>query len=247
MRACLGSLCGWDNEDVELGWMGASSFVLFYSSRRIDVLMHARPRSPTSLFLHIYVLHRWDLQKGPLRHMDRLPVAHSGPILTLDWSNAASSARGGREDVIADEGLGGMTGSSGGGASAGSTAGGWIVSGGLDRTVKVRRLSRLLSINVSLQRICYIHSIHRTHAGMGRIPLTHPAQADIHPAPCLSRAPRALAPGIRMRARHHLERRIRHGFGERGRDRWDGWGYPCRWCRGQGRGGDAGQGARRRG
>jgi WD repeat-containing protein 24 len=61
--------------------------------------------------------------------MDRLPVAHSGPILGLDWSNAASSAK----DGLADDST-----STGSGAVSTITSGGWIVSGGLDRTVKVR-------------------------------------------------------------------------------------------------------------
>ena len=75
----------------------------------------------------IYI--RWDLQRGPIRHMDRLPVAHSGPILALDWSNAASSPKDGLADDSASTS-----------SAAGSTitSGGWIVSGGLDRTVKVR-------------------------------------------------------------------------------------------------------------
>jgi hypothetical protein len=63
--------------------------------------------------------------------MDRLPVAHSGPILTLDWSNAASSTRSRGQDGIADHHDSNM------GGRDGSAAGGWIVSGGMDRTVKV--------------------------------------------------------------------------------------------------------------
>jgi hypothetical protein len=47
---------------------------------------------------------------GPKGQLDRLPVAHTGPILTLDWSAPEGGAPG---------------------------AGGWIASGSLDRTVKV--------------------------------------------------------------------------------------------------------------
>ncbi len=47
---------------------------------------------------------------GPKGQLDRLPVAHTGPILTLDWCAPEGSAPG---------------------------AGGWIASGSLDRTVKV--------------------------------------------------------------------------------------------------------------
>jgi hypothetical protein len=61
--------------------------------------------------------------------MDRLPVAHSEPILRLDWSNAASSAK----DGLADDST--RTGS---GAVSTITSGGWIVSDGVDRTVNVR-------------------------------------------------------------------------------------------------------------
>ena len=51
------------------------------------------------------------------------------PILALDWSNANSSAKDGLDDDNTSTG-----------AAAGSTitSGGWIVSGGLDRTVNVR-------------------------------------------------------------------------------------------------------------
>ena len=53
---------------------------------------------------------RYDFSMGPKGQLDRLPVAHTGPILTLDW--------------CAPEG-------------GGPGAGGWIASGSLDRTVKV--------------------------------------------------------------------------------------------------------------
>jgi WD repeat-containing protein 24 len=83
--------------------------------------------------------------------MDRLPIAHTGPILALDWSSAASSTKSrAREDGgvgHGDDGVGGGMGMgmAGGGAGAGGVGGGaglssagWIVSAGLDRTVKVR-------------------------------------------------------------------------------------------------------------
>ncbi|KAI9508833.1 hypothetical protein F5148DRAFT_1192288 [Russula earlei] len=55
-------------------------------------------------------LYRYDLSMGSKGQLDRLPVAHTGPILTLDW-------------CAPDGGVPG--------------AGGWIASGSLDRTVKV--------------------------------------------------------------------------------------------------------------
>ena len=32
-------------------------------------------------------------KKGPIRHMDRFPIAHTGPVLALDWNSAASSTK----------------------------------------------------------------------------------------------------------------------------------------------------------
>lgn len=87
--------------------------------------------------------------------MDRLPVAHTGPVLALDWSNASSStksrgAEGTGEDIGVGSGVilgggpgGGIAGVGGLNTGAGtreggeSNAGGWMISGGLDRTVKV--------------------------------------------------------------------------------------------------------------
>jgi WD repeat-containing protein 24 len=70
--------------------------------------------------------------------MDRLPIAHTGPILALDWSSAASSIKSrGRDEVgVGDDGVGGGMGMAG--AGVGLSSGGWIVSAGLDRTLKVR-------------------------------------------------------------------------------------------------------------
>jgi WD repeat-containing protein 24 len=54
--------------------------------------------------------------------LDRLPVAHSGPVMTIDWCNAPS---GGNSPITLS-----------GDSSVGSGLG-WVVSGGLDRCVKV--------------------------------------------------------------------------------------------------------------
>ncbi|KAH0832273.1 hypothetical protein J3R83DRAFT_13266 [Lanmaoa asiatica] len=63
-------------------------------------------------------IYRWDLQMGQRGQLDRLPVAHTGPILALDWCSTPVTSRG------ADNVLTQMERS-------------WIVSGGLDHTVKV--------------------------------------------------------------------------------------------------------------
>ncbi|KAL4080472.1 hypothetical protein J3A83DRAFT_4199450 [Scleroderma citrinum] len=67
-------------------------------------------------------IYRWDLQMGQRGQLDRLPVAHTGAILSLDWCCAAGSTG------PSDDGSGPMVKS-------------WIVSGSLDHTVKVWGLS----------------------------------------------------------------------------------------------------------
>ncbi|KAI0003209.1 hypothetical protein BJV74DRAFT_812265 [Russula compacta] len=59
-------------------------------------------------------LYKYDFSMGSKGQLDRFPVAHTGPILTLDW-------------CAPDGGVPG--------------AGGWIASGSLDRTVKVWDIS----------------------------------------------------------------------------------------------------------
>ena len=65
-------------------------------------------------------IYRWDLQMGQRGQLDRLPVAHTGPILALDWCSAWVTNKG--ADNVPTQ----MERS-------------WIVSGSLDHTVKVRR------------------------------------------------------------------------------------------------------------
>jgi WD40 repeat protein len=62
-------------------------------------------------------IYRWDLQMGQRGQLDRLPVAHAGPILALDWCSTPGSSNVG-DAIGADRS--------------------WIVSGGLDHTVKAR-------------------------------------------------------------------------------------------------------------
>lgn len=70
-------------------------------------------------------IYRWDLQMGQRGQLDRLPVAHTGPILALDWCTTWVANKG--ADSVPTQ----MERS-------------WIVSGGLDHTVKVCRFYILL-------------------------------------------------------------------------------------------------------
>ncbi|KAI0044133.1 WD40 repeat-like protein [Auriscalpium vulgare] len=76
-------------------------------------------------------IYRWDLKMGLRGQLDRVPVAHAGPILALDWFKASFEGSPGHHGSSSE-------GSSVGSSSSGSGSnGGWIASGGLDRTVKV--------------------------------------------------------------------------------------------------------------
>ncbi|OBZ65249.1 WD repeat-containing protein 24 [Grifola frondosa] len=106
-------------------------------------------------------MYRWDLNMAQRGQLDRIPVAHSGPILSLDWMLPASSpsmvssppARftgpsnwyGGSSGGLLEDFLPMVSSGSVAGASAGDGDGlgaGWVVSGGLDRCVKVWDLSK---------------------------------------------------------------------------------------------------------
>ncbi|KAG8214830.1 hypothetical protein J3R82DRAFT_9979 [Butyriboletus roseoflavus] len=63
-------------------------------------------------------IYRWDLQMGQRGQLDRLPMAHTSPILALDWCSTSVTSKG--ADNVPTQ----MEQS-------------WIVSGGLDHTVKV--------------------------------------------------------------------------------------------------------------
>ena len=94
---------------------------------------------------------RWDLQIGQKRPLDKLVLAHTGAVLALDWSPHSSPATRRvelpEENVILGGGGGFGTGvgvKEGivGGISSGKEGDGegkrgWIVSGAMDRTVKV--------------------------------------------------------------------------------------------------------------
>ncbi|KAK0449993.1 hypothetical protein EV421DRAFT_1704652 [Armillaria borealis] len=69
-------------------------------------------------------LYRWDLQMGQRGQLDRIPVAHTAPVTALDWCHTPSNAMPGAPTMAP-----------GGDITNGGL--GWIVSGGLDRCVKV--------------------------------------------------------------------------------------------------------------
>ncbi|KAF8960014.1 hypothetical protein BDZ97DRAFT_1922438 [Flammula alnicola] len=71
-------------------------------------------------------IYRWDLKMGQRGQLDKLPVAHSASVTTLDWYCASGLT----SQNAASIGVPGP-------ADAGSTGLGWLVSGGLDRCVKV--------------------------------------------------------------------------------------------------------------
>ncbi|KAG1810953.1 uncharacterized protein BJ212DRAFT_1526217 [Suillus subaureus] len=82
-------------------------------------------------------IYRWDLQMGQRGQLDRLPVAHAGPILALDWCNTPGSSNVG-DNIGADRS--------------------WIVSGGLDHTVKVWDLTTSgTSVHIAHQPTYTLH------------------------------------------------------------------------------------------
>ncbi|KAF8150924.1 hypothetical protein B0H34DRAFT_156740 [Crassisporium funariophilum] len=69
-------------------------------------------------------IYRWDLKMGQRGQLDKLPVAHSASVTTLDWCPAGGVSTQSSTAI--------------GVASQADTGGlGWLVSGGLDRCVKV--------------------------------------------------------------------------------------------------------------
>ncbi|KAI0741856.1 hypothetical protein C8Q80DRAFT_1196599 [Daedaleopsis nitida] len=98
-------------------------------------------------------MYRWDLHMGQRGQLDRIPVAHAGPILSLDWlppssmSPTSSSTRqsgsgnwygtgaGFFEDILPSVPIAGTATAST--PDVDTTSPGWIISGGMDRTVKV--------------------------------------------------------------------------------------------------------------
>ncbi|OSD00134.1 hypothetical protein PYCCODRAFT_1414786 [Trametes coccinea BRFM310] len=98
-------------------------------------------------------IYRWDLNMGQRGQLDRIPVAHSGPVLSLDWvppstpspsllsatrQPSSSTWYGGAIDEILPS-----TPVAGASTNDNESSGpGWIISGGMDRTVKVWDLTQ---------------------------------------------------------------------------------------------------------
>jgi hypothetical protein len=78
------------------------------------------------LLLHLTYFLRWDLKMGQRGQLDKLPVAHSASVTTLDWCSKGGIS----SQNVTSVGVGGQ-------AEAASNGHGWLVSGGLDRCVKV--------------------------------------------------------------------------------------------------------------
>ncbi|THV00375.1 hypothetical protein K435DRAFT_854840 [Dendrothele bispora CBS 962.96] len=74
-------------------------------------------------------IYRWDLKMGQRGQLDRIPVAHSGSVTSLDWCSSSSATSSATPAATESTGNGQ----------------GWIVSGGLDRCVKVWDLTSLTS------------------------------------------------------------------------------------------------------
>ncbi|EIW58869.1 uncharacterized protein TRAVEDRAFT_65085 [Trametes versicolor FP-101664 SS1] len=94
-------------------------------------------------------IYRWDLNMGQRGQLDRIPVAHSGPILSIDWIPPSSTTAttlpstrqstsstwygGAIEEILPSAPIAGGAST----AESDNTSPGWIVSGGMDRCVKV--------------------------------------------------------------------------------------------------------------
>ncbi|KAH7923852.1 hypothetical protein BV22DRAFT_1067906 [Leucogyrophana mollusca] len=96
-------------------------------------------------------IYRWDLQMGQRGQLDRLPVAHTGAILALDWCSPSRAHFGSSVSHEANIGTGAGIGGPGG-ESSGERS--WILSAGLDHTVKVWDLSA--SSSSSLGTVAHI-------------------------------------------------------------------------------------------
>ncbi|KIP08502.1 hypothetical protein PHLGIDRAFT_34968, partial [Phlebiopsis gigantea 11061_1 CR5-6] len=98
-------------------------------------------------------IYRWDLNMGQRGQLDRIALAHSGPVLTLDWTlpttyasnngHRSAGSSGSSQGSNWYQGMGSgffdeLSGSSTAPSAENDVNGnGWLASGGLDRTVKV--------------------------------------------------------------------------------------------------------------
>lgn len=150
-------------------------------------------------------MHRWDLTMGQRGQLDRVPVAHSGPILSLDWvlpsaasptmlsstrqsgaSNWYGTGTGFFEDILPSVPI--ASAANAPAADADTSSQGWIFSGGMDRCVKGIQFAMFAT------RICLTRS-----SGMGFITPSHQARltpTDIHPSHIFPSPPCPLASGV---------------------------------------------------
>lgn len=128
---------------------------------------------------------------GQRGQLDRIPVAHTAPVTALDWCHTPSNAMPGAPTMAP-----------GGDITNGGL--GWIVSGGLDRCVKVNIFADMpfLCLNVD--------------TGLGpdlaRNFSPYPSQTDVHLTSFVSGTSGSVAPVVRMRDRHSVECRTRNRF-----------------------------------
>ncbi|EIN06922.1 hypothetical protein PUNSTDRAFT_136739 [Punctularia strigosozonata HHB-11173 SS5] len=83
-------------------------------------------------------LYRWDLRMGQRGQLDRVPVAHAGAILALDWCVPASQIVAGSSNSSKRPATGSAPAvAAADGTGDGAGGNGWIATGGMDRTVQV--------------------------------------------------------------------------------------------------------------
>jgi hypothetical protein len=129
--------------------------------------------------------------------LDRLPVAHTAPITTIDWYSGGEEA----SHAISFQSSGSQSASSGGPDDYTGNTLGWVASAGLDRCVKV--LLYLPTKTFPANDKSLDMGPHRP-----RRSLTHAQQTHIRPPPFIPHPPNPLAPRLRMRTRRRLPRRF---------------------------------------
>ncbi|TFK37938.1 hypothetical protein BDQ12DRAFT_713152 [Crucibulum laeve] len=95
---------------------------------------------------------RWDLRMARARP-DRISVAHTASVMSLDWCTSLRASTLSSGTAIPNSGIGFGGGFPGGGENSGGV--GWLVSGGLDRCVKVWDLSSAAAVAHMPQKPMY--------------------------------------------------------------------------------------------